>query len=386
MKELRDIVNAYKQASATGKKMVLATVVHLDGSSYRRPGARMLIDEDGRMIGAISGGCLEGDALQKAMFTLTEQRSRLVTYDTSDEDDMSIGVQLGCEGIIQVLFEYIDIDKINNPITLLQKAISSTLETAVVTLFTPNKKHQAQIGTSLLIDIKGKVIGEILLPELKSYLVKDAQTAIIQKQSMFKEYRTEKTCVTVFIEYVQKPISLCIVGAGNDAIPLMQIANTLGWDVKIIDGRSTHAKTERFASACQIVVDKPAAAIANIVIDERTCFVLMTHNYQYDLQLLKAILTTKVKYIGILGPKKKFDKMLDDLNKDGIEMTNEMMSRIYGPTGLDINAETPEEIALSIIAEIQAVFNNKAGGILRAKHEAIHSRDHLQIQVQYISA
>ncbi len=108
MKEIREIIKAYETATKAGKKSALASVVHLNGSSYRRPGARMLVTDEGELTGAISGGCLEGDALRKAMMVLSQQKSKLVTYDTNDEDDATIGIQLGCAGVIQVLFEPIN--------------------------------------------------------------------------------------------------------------------------------------------------------------------------------------------------------------------------------------------------------------------------------------
>ncbi len=128
MKEINDIINSFALAQQQGKKTALASVVHLDGSSYRRPGARMLINDEGLLTGAISGGCLEGDALRKAMLVITQQYSKLVTYDTSDEEDVSVGVQLGCAGIIQVLFEPIDANAAINPVKLLQKVIAKTAE------------------------------------------------------------------------------------------------------------------------------------------------------------------------------------------------------------------------------------------------------------------
>ena len=135
MKELREIIKAYDAAVHAGKKSALAAVVHLNGSSYRRPGARMLVTDDGELTGAISGGCLEGDALRKAMLVLSQQQSKLVTYDTSDEDDASIGIQLGCAGVIQVLFEPIHPNDNNNPIQLLRKAAALRQKSVLVTLF-----------------------------------------------------------------------------------------------------------------------------------------------------------------------------------------------------------------------------------------------------------
>ena len=177
-------------------------------------------------------------------------------------------------------------------------------------------------------------------------------------------------------------MSLVIVGAGNDALPLMQMADITGWDVRIVDGRSTHAKPERFVSACQVIVSKPEKVLEQIEIDSQTVFVLMTHNYNYDLAMLKALLIRNVTYIGLLGPKKKLDRMLDEMREEGLEINEEQLKNIYGPVGLEIGAETAEEIAISIIAEIKAVLSGKSGGSLREKQEAIHPRNDTFIEVK----
>ena len=374
MKELHEIIKAYDAATKVGKASVLATVVHLEGSSYRRPGARMLVLEDGMMIGAISGGCLEGDALKKALLTFTEKKSRLVTYDTSDEDDVNVGIQLGCEGVIQVLFEYIDSSNAIHPIELLRKATSKRQQVVVVTLFDLTDKKNNQIGTCLVKQQSGEITAVIPQAALKELIEQDVDKAILNGRSLFTNYALLDVSYNAFIECIVPPISLVVVGAGNDAISIMQIATVLGWEVKVVDGRHTHAKAERFINACQVLVSKPESALQQISIDNRTCFVLMTHNYQYDLQMLKALLATQVKYIGVLGPKKKLVKMLDALKQEGVMLTDELLARIYGPTGLDIGAETPEEIAVSIIAEIQAAFTGKEGTMLKWKQDQIHSK------------
>jgi xanthine/CO dehydrogenase XdhC/CoxF family maturation factor len=373
MKELQDIVNAYDSAKKAGQACVLATVVHLEGSSYRGPGARMLVLEDGLMIGAISGGCLEGDALKKALLTFTEKKSRLITYDTSHEDDASVGVQLGCEGVIQVLFEFIQMSDAFNPIELLRMAIAKRQEAVLVTLFNLKDKRAIQIGTCLLAKPDGVITSSIDDNDLKLAIHPTITEIFTQKKSYFKDFSLQGILTNAFIEFIVPPISIVIVGAGNDAIPMMQIASILGWEVKIVDGRNTHAKADRFISACQVLVSKPAAVLEQIKIDSRTCFVLMTHNYNYDLQMMQALIETEIKYIGLLGPKKKLVKILSDLKLKGVEITDEKLAKIYGPTGLDIGASSPEEIATSIIAEIQAVFNNKEGTMLKWKKDQIHS-------------
>ena len=196
--------------------------------------------------------------------------------------------------------------------------------------------------------------------------------------SFFKNYLLNDISITAFIEYLQPPVSLVIVGAGNDAIPMMQIAGILGWNITVTDGRNTHAKPERFTAACSVVVTKPESALEQIAVDEYTVFVLMTHNYNYDKAMLRALLTTNARYVGLLGPKKKLQMMLDELQNEGVEITGEKMKMIYGPVGLEIGAETAEEIAVSVIAEIQAVLSGKEGTSLRKKTDAIHSTSNTQ--------
>jgi xanthine dehydrogenase accessory factor len=382
MKEIREIIKAYDAAVNAGKKSALAAVVHLNGSSYRRPGARMLVTDEGELTGAISGGCLEGDALRKAMMVLSQQKSKLVTYDTSDEDDATIGIQLGCAGVIQVLFEPIDENDANNPIQLLRKAIATRQKAVMVTLFSLEDKRNEQPGTCLILEANGNVSGSISYPELQQSIMEDVTEAMHQQSSSFKNYTIGNVSITAFIEYLQPPVSLVVIGAGNDTIPMMQIADILGWEVRVVDGRSTHAKPERFVSACQVLVSKSEKVLEQIAIDRQTVFVLMTHNYNYDMAMLKALLLHKVTYIGLLGPKKKLDKMMDEIRNEGIDINEEVLQNIYGPVGLEIGAETAEEIAVSIISEIKAVLSGKPGGSLREKQDVIHSRNYTFIEVK----
>src|ERR1041385_7215479 len=245
MKEIRDIIKAFDEAQRAGKQTALATVVHVEGSSYRRPGARMLITEDGELTGMISGGCLEGDALRKALLVMLEKKSKLVTYDTMDDDDAKFGVGLGCNGIIQVLIEPIDHGDNNSPIEFL-KAINEKRQKAVlVTVFSLENKTSAQIGTCLLVKQDGTVINTASL--LQEVLLADANEAMKTEQSSFKNYVSDDYNVTAFIEAVKPPVSLVIIGAGNDVIPLVQMADIMGWEVTVADGRPDYASESRFA-------------------------------------------------------------------------------------------------------------------------------------------
>ena len=184
MKEIEDIINAYKKAQQANKKTALATVVHVEGSSYRRPGARILVTEDGELTGAISGGCLEGDALRKALLAITQQQNKLVTYDSMDEEDNNIGIQLGCNGIVHILFEPINPAKENNPITLLEKLLTQTNVSVLVTLFSLDNSLE-QIGTCLLAAVNNNY-GNINDQSLKSKIEKDIATVFENNSSLIK--------------------------------------------------------------------------------------------------------------------------------------------------------------------------------------------------------
>jgi xanthine/CO dehydrogenase XdhC/CoxF family maturation factor len=379
MREIKTIINAHNQAVKDGKKTILATVVHVDGSSYRRPSARMLVDENGITTGAISGGCLEGDALRKALYALHQGKNTLVTYDTSDEEDAIVGAQLGCNGIIQVLFEPVDVNDESNPIRLLSKAVESRRDCVMVSFFDLNNKQGTQKGTILLIENDQLVTGTIDNEQLQKKVFEDANTVLKDKTSLFRAYVAEDFYQNVFIEYFTPPVTLVIVGAGNDTQGLAQMAETLGWKIFVVDGRPTHAKNDRFVSSCQVIVSKPENVLENVSVDDHTVFVLLTHNYQYDLAVLQVLLGyNEIPYIGILGPKKKFNRMLNDLKEKGIEVSDDQLKRIYAPVGLEIGAETPEEISISILSEIKSVLSNVRGGSLRDKNQPIHSKDNTQ--------
>lgn len=382
MKEIKDIIAAYDLATKQGKQTALATVVHVEGSSYRRPGARMLVTVDGQLTGAISGGCLEGDALRKASLVMIEKKSRLVTYDTNDEDDAKLGMGLGCNGIIQVLIEPIDKTNACNPIELLKAVAEKRQKAVLATLFSLQDKKNHQPGTCLLLKEDGTITGGS--PEFKEVLKADAKIALDNQTSSFKNYLgssgSETHNITAFIEFIKPAVSLVVAGAGNDVTPLVEMAFLLGWETTVVDGRANYAKTERFPAACQVLVSKPEDVLKQIIIDEQTVFALMTHNYNYDMAILKELVHRNIVYIGLLGPKKKLDRMIAELKENGLSLSEHQLSTIHGPIGLDIGAETPEEIALSIIAEIKAVLSNKQGQQLKNTSEAIHSREATAIE------
>ena len=371
MKEIHDIIKAYEGAQQAGKKAALATVVQVDGSSYRRAGARMLVTEDGQLTGAISGGCLEGDALKKALLAIFQQENKLVTYDTTDDDDLKFGVQLGCNGIVHILFEPIDPAQPVHAIHYLQKLVDQRKSAVLVTLFSVN--GQTQPGTTLLFR---DTLESSLSEQQQEQLLPLLEQSLTTKQTRIETGVFGDPLLNALIEYHLPPIALVIAGAGNDAQPLVRVASILGWHLTVVDGRPSHALQSRFPLADKVLLLKPEQVLTEVSTDEQTVFVLMTHNYHYDLALLKLLQRQNIPYIGILGPKTKLNKMFDEINAGGVQWTAEQLKKIYSPVGLDIGAETAEEIAISIVAEIKAKLSGTMGSSLRHKTSSIHSRQH----------
>ena len=369
MKELNDIVRAHDKAGLQNKHMVLATVVRVDGSSYRRPGARMLVTDDSKITGAISGGCLEGDALEKALFAMATGENKLITYDSSGEDDIQFGLHLGCNGVVHILFEPIKKEDPLNPVELLRLISNAGEEAVLVTLFSQKKM---QPGTKLLY-LKNQIYSNLSEP-VQGLLTKQIKMAIDEKQSSFIDLETEQGNCHAFIEYIEPPVSVVIAGAGNDIQALVEIAAMLGWSVTVVDGRFHYALPERFPGAAKVLYSRAADILPQIKTDSRTVFLLMSHNYNYDLAFLQQIVQQEFGYIGLLGPAQKRERILSDLRDQGIQLNENQLSKIHGPAGLDIGAEMATEIAVSIVAEIKGFLSGRSGAPLKQKKESIHNR------------
>ncbi|RZK97866.1 MAG: XdhC/CoxI family protein, partial [Pedobacter sp.] len=326
MKEILAILNSFEKAKQEGKRSALATVVRVEGSSYRRPGARMLVTDDGILTGAISGGCLEGDALRKALSAINQQENKLVTYDTTDEDDAKFGVQLGCNGIVHILFEPINSSEELNPMKLLKALVAERSNAVLTTLFSLSDTFQP--GTGLLF--RPDAINA-RFSAAESNLIDDAHEVFKNECSIFSIYNDG---LEGFLEFIPPNLHLVIAGAGNDAQPLVELASVLGWKITVLDGRPAYANLGRFQKADQVLVVKPEQVFDHLNIDLQTVFVLMTHNYNYDLALMKLILDREFSYLGTLGPKKKLERMFAELEETGFKISDDMRAKVHGPVGL----------------------------------------------------
>lgn len=371
MKEFKVIVNEYKKINLNLRKAALATVVQVRGSSYRSPGARMLITDDGRWVGSISGGCLEGDALRKARQVMNDQKPITVTYDTNEESNQNLGINLGCNGIIDVLIE-----PAHSSIKLFEQFIGSSEPLALATIF--SEEHRSD---KLLINYDQKEIHSFDDPELNQKVKKDLAGLFLTKKSEAKKYNYRGEEIEIFIELIQPSIKLILFGGGVDARPVSQLAKSLGWEVEVTDECVAHIAPLFFPSADKLSLCQREFVDRDFTITPYTACVLMSHNYEYDRDVLRKLIGSETPYIGIMGPRKRFDKMLDEFSKQGIELTGQDLSRIYSPIGLDIGAEAPDEIALSVIAEVQSKFTNRTGGFLKDRNIPIHERDTKSDQV-----
>ncbi len=365
MKEITRIVEVFNQIDFSQRKAALATVVWVEGSSYRRPGARMLITDDGRWEGAISGGCLEGDALRKARGVMRDGQPLVVTYDTMDDGANSFGVGLGCNGIIDVLIEPIDPANPQHPVAVLSEFVQQRDVRAVATVLSSDDTT-LRPGTRFVLTEDQQNVPDWLIGEMHEVLAVG--------KPLTKTTGTSAGTVQVFIERIDPGIELVIFGAGYDVISVARLARDLGWHVTVTDDCVAHLAPKRFPVATCVVFADRTAVLDTVPITNRTAAVLMSHNFNYDKAVLQTLLTTNVPYIGMLGPRKRFDKMQDEFTKDGLLIGENTLSRVHAPIGLDLGAETPDEIALSIIAEIKAFFTQRTGGFLKDKDGPIHER------------
>ncbi|HEX3385101.1 MAG TPA: XdhC/CoxI family protein, partial [Mucilaginibacter sp.] len=328
--------------------------------------------DNGVWVGGISGGCLEGDALKRARNAIQGARSTLITYDTTDDDPYQIGVGLGCNGVIDVLFTPLDVTDINNPVEVLKRCINSNRETHILLTVT---------GLSGNWDIaEGQVImynGPESLTgfndvRLQQAIHEAAELELQTGHSAPKEFITEDgRKLELFVEILPPEIHMVLMGHQYDVYPMSRLIKEMDWRLTII-ADPLKINTHIAAIANEVL---PPVDLSKAVIDNYTAIVLMAHDYKTDKYNLPRALATSSLYIGMLGPRLRSERIWKELETGGITISAEDMNRIYAPVGLDIGAVTPEEIALSLIAEVKAALSNRGGAFLRLRQTAIHQRD-----------
>jgi xanthine/CO dehydrogenase XdhC/CoxF family maturation factor len=292
-----------------------------------------------------------------------------ITYDTNDDSEQKLAINLGCNGVIDVLME--PITESNNPLLIFQELSNQNQSIAVATVY----RSQEINGERFILKNDGNIVQRFDDVQLNELVESDLHDALSESRSFTKKYLLEESEVEIFIEVIQPKISLTIFGGGVDARPVSALAKMIGWNVSVTDECVAHIAPLFFPTADNLSLCHREFIERDLQIDSSTACVLMSHNYDYDRDVLKQLLKTSTPYIGIMGPRKRLDKMLLEFEAQGIQLTADDRQRIHAPIGLDIAAETSEEIALSIIAEIQAKFHNRQGGFLKDRRATIHERD-----------
>ncbi|MFC4220241.1 XdhC family protein [Flagellimonas marina] len=329
--ELKTIIQHYE---ARQENAILATVVALDGSSYRRPGVRMLIFENGDMIGAVSGGCVEKEVLRQAQSVFTTRVSRVMIYDGR--------YRLGCEGILYILLE----------------------------TFEPSHSLLAEFW---------KTIEERKPFHIQSFYKKE-QSDHLGYHSVFQfgenRYPVSQTNessdgLSIFEQKMHPCFQLVIIGAEHDAVQLCKYAALTGWEVSVVANPREEKTKKDFPGIHKLIQVEPEAFQHKL--DNQTAVVIMTHSFVKDLQFVMALRNEKGAYIGLLGPFQRREKLFDELLERFPDISEDFLEQIHGPAGIDIGAETPQEIAISILSEILSVVNNKEPQLLKDKMGKIHS-------------
>jgi xanthine dehydrogenase accessory factor len=372
MNELQAILKVFEESQQKEEAAYLATIVNTKGSTYRRPGAKMLMTSSGQLVGAISGGCLENDVFEHTRQRMQAGKPLVVTYDTTADEDIIWGFGIGCNGVVQVLIERLD--RALNPLPFIQQCFNKRQRGVIATVFSVEGSSEGAIGARLMLTSDGSIITDIKESNLLQNLVCDAKSAFHTQRSSINKYQLPHGNIEVFIEVIQPPTPLIIFGAGRDAIPVVQFAKALGWQVTVVDCRANEATRDRFLMADKVILTRREIIDKQIEIDRDTVAVVMTHNYFDDLEILKMLLPSSIKYIGILGAKQRTQEILGKIHH-----SKEQLEKLYFPVGLDLGAETPQEIAIAIIAEIQAVLSNRCGGMLKDRNSSIHQKLEVKI-------
>lgn len=363
MNELDAILETCHQDVAGAAHAVLATVVHVKGSAYRRPGARMLILPDGRRVGTVSGGCLEGEITRKAWWYTESGKPSVRVFDTSSDDDAVWEFGLGCNGVVQVLLERLDTPQAREMLDILARHRLANTAVVLATVIRTAACDGVKVGDRMYLDESWNPAGPL----------KDSALAVPVLQYASAALREGKNCLAhiggseVFIERIAPALSLVVFGAGHDAAPVVRFAKDLGWRVTVADGRPNYARADRFPEADRVVVMPPRNPLQDISVDANTAVVMMTHNYPLDRILLPHILDARPRYLGLLGPKSRTERLFDELGR------NRIPAHVHAPVGLDLGSDNPTAIALAVVAEIQAALCGRPGGMLKHREGAIHA-------------
>lgn len=340
--ELKHLLETARRWQTKGLRPVLATVVALDGSSYRRPGVRMLLAEGGRMAGAISGGCVEQEVYRQAQTVFATGQPKMMTYDGR--------FRLGCAGTLYVLLEPIHLS--DALFELLQRQFSERKPFDSRTDFSYDLTASQGLGTVLIID-------------RKNYTLYPARVAS-------NNVKPRQTTSNQFKQHFPPLFQLYLFGAEHDAVELTKMAHQLGWQVHLIAPPDEQKTIDSFPGAASLSTPF-LNAVDTSGIDEHSAVVLMTHSLNKDVQYLLALRDVRPAYFGLLGPARRRERLFHEVLERDPDLAPEFFEQMHGPAGLDVGAESAAEIAVAILGEILSVVRKASGQPLREKRGKIHA-------------
>jgi xanthine dehydrogenase accessory factor len=361
MCETKTLLDNVARLRRRSQPFLVATVVRVRGSAYRRPGARMLLTEDRWIAGSVSGGCLEADVVRKGWWRTRNGYPQIVTYDATLQDDGGWGFGLGCNGIVDVLLERGGRIGHVDPFAFMEGCVATQRRGALATVL-----GGLALGARVAVRADGLVESDLGDAELRASLEAQCRDVLARGDTRVATCRGGGADVDVLVELLRPPVRLFVLGAGHDAVPLVASAGALGWEPIVCEPRLRSTTRERFGAGGHVFVAGDDEIAAQIDMSDRAAAVMMAHDFERDRASLKMLLASRVEYIGALGPKRRTLRMLRELGLGDDD------PRLHAPVGLEIGAETPTEIALAIAAEIQSALTRRSGASLRERATTIH--------------
>ena len=371
LREMQDIVRGWSELRTRGQDVVLATVVAASGSTYRRPGARLLLSTERWIAGGISGGCLERDVLGKAWWR-TREGPVVVTYDsTSADDEETWTFGLGCNGRVDVLLERLSASGEAHPLDFIARCLATRQAGVMATVFRGGRV--GELGRRLFLDADG-VRSDLPEGPLRDGVRASAETVWRDGRTRAERIEGPAGACEVLLEVIRPPRSLVVFGSGQDAVPLVKLAAALGFHLTVVSNTSGGAPADLFQEASVRLTASPSAVREKLILEPDAAVVIMTHNLGHDRGYLRFALESASEYVGILGPRARTERLLNELAEEGFRPSEARRAALYSPIGLHLGAEQPEEIALSILAEVVAKFSGADAQSLRLRPGPIHSR------------
>ncbi len=355
--ETSRILRELARLAEQGRDAALATVIGTQGSAYRRPGAKMLIADDGEMYGSVSGGCLDADVREVALSVIRDGVPQLRHYDTTPDDQMPFGLGLGCGGAVDVFVQRAAAPDWAET----ARRIAPLLKGDVAFAISTTVRGAHGLGRSVIVEAGGSVTGTFGDPALDRIVSAHARDVIDGGVSEFHAVDGH----LLFTDVLVPPPSLLVLGAGDDSRPLAAYATDVGFRVTVVDHRAALLRADHYPAETRLVEARPDSQLSDLPLGARTYAVVKMHSLALDRSWMKRLLNSPVPYIGLLGPRARTDAMLSELGAEDND-------RVFGPVGLDLGGDGPEQIAVSIVAEVLAVMSGREPTHLRARMAAIH--------------